>query len=110
MSRYSIELRNGSKLGLDIRSGNLSSSVPARTAQLQEIVNRVLYQSAPKDRQVKDWEMVDTDEEWEAFGAGNQHIVSGPEPNVPHRFIARSRREPFCETCKKHWSAKIHKV
>lgn len=73
--RYLIELKNGKKLGLNIvGSGDLSSLLQVRTDQFQEMVNRILYLEKPKDRKVKDWEMIETDEEWEAIE--NRQTVS----------------------------------
>lgn len=65
MSKYSIELTNGRKVGLEVRVEGLDNRVRFRTAQFQEIINHVMFQTPIRERKVKDWEMVDTLEEWE---------------------------------------------
>lgn len=85
---YSVELANGKKLGLNVVVSGLDARVRVRTAQLQEMVNYILFRDEPKDRRVKGWEMVDSEEEWNAFESKYDVATI---PKLPAAVMAKLR-------------------
>lgn len=83
MSRHKVKLMNGIEIGFDCHNCNLSARVPDRWHQLQEMVDRLFPTKKPAERReyrIIDWEMVDTDEEWEALPF--LYTVNGLSPMV----------------------------
>lgn len=55
-------------LGLEVHNLDLSASSRVRWEQLQDIVNGAFPGAKVRERQIIDWEMVDTEEDWDAIG------------------------------------------
>jgi hypothetical protein len=75
MSRYKVKLTDGMVFGLEI-VGNVSASREIRQAQMQAIVDQIFGWKGKKARKIKDWEMPDTEEDWDnltvhCFGKSN---------------------------------------
>ncbi len=73
--KWKIELRDGTKMGLDVKWATEAIS-RVRQAQLQSVVDKAVPDKKVRNRQIKDWESIETEEEWNELPA--RYISTAP--------------------------------